>query len=96
MRNIKVMADYQCHPLWELSPGECGDIDPNTLPISEELKQKLTDWAALFDETLDISDPANSGFKSGEVESDFKAQGIKLAEQLQKELGPGFLVSVKV
>ncbi|OAI75554.1 hypothetical protein RSP799_23330 [Ralstonia solanacearum] len=96
MRKIKVMADYQCHPLWDISPGAYGDIDPNTLPISEGLKQKLTDWAASFDETLDIEDPAKSGFKSIEVEAAFKARGIQLAEQLQKELGPGFMVSVKV
>ncbi|MHA6881640.1 hypothetical protein [Ralstonia pseudosolanacearum] len=96
MRQIKVMADYQCHPVWELSPGAYGDIDPNTLPISDGLKQKLTDWVASFDETLDIEDPANSGFTSTEVEAAFKARGIQLAEQLQRELGPGFMVSVKV
>ncbi|MCL9845574.1 hypothetical protein [Ralstonia solanacearum] len=90
------MADYQCHPLWDLSPRSYEDIDPDTLPISEGLKKKISDWAAVFDETLDIADPANSGLKSGEVEADFKAQGIKIAEQLQKELGPGFMVSVKV
>ncbi len=96
MRQIKVMVDYQCHPLWDLSPGSYGDIDPNTLPISTELKRRLTDWAAEFDETLDMADPANSGFKSVEVESAFKARGIQLAEQLQKDLGPNFLVSVGV
>ncbi len=96
MRKIKVMTDYECHPLWDLSSGSYGDIDPNTLPISTELKQKLTDWAAAFDEALDMVDTANSGFKSAEVESVFKAQGIRFAEQLQKELGTDFLVSVKV
>ncbi|WP_254706904.1 hypothetical protein [Ralstonia pseudosolanacearum] len=60
------------------------------------LKQKLTDWAASFDETLHIENPANSGFKSIEVEAAFKERGIQLAEQLQKELGPGFMVSVTV
>ncbi|MHA6820567.1 hypothetical protein [Ralstonia pseudosolanacearum] len=90
------MADYQCHPLWDLSTGAYGDIDPSTLPITEGLKQKLIDWAASFDEALDMEDPANSGFKSVEVEAAFRVQGIQLAEQLQKELGAGFLVSVKV
>ncbi|ALF90769.1 hypothetical protein CR47_0206660 [Ralstonia solanacearum] len=96
MRQIKVMVDYQCHPLWEISPGLYGEIDPNALPISMGLKQKLADWAAEFDETLDMTNPANSGFKSVEVESAFKARGIKLAEQLQNELGRDFIVSVKV
>jgi hypothetical protein len=96
MRKLKVMADYQCHPLWDMSPGMYGDVDPNTLPISAELKQQFADWARAFDETLDTSDPANSGFRSAEVEVAFNATGVELAEQLQKELGVGFLVSVKV
>jgi len=90
------MADYQCHPLWDMSPGMYGDVDPNTLPISTELKQKLSDWARAFDETLDMSDPANSGFRNAEAEAVFKAKGVELAEQLQEELGADFLVSVKV
>jgi len=96
MRKIKVMADYQCHPLWDMSPGMYGDVDPNTLPISVELKQQLANWARAFDETLDMSDPANSGFKSTEAATAFKATGVQLAEQLQRELGADFLISVKV
>ncbi|RBB31702.1 hypothetical protein DPV79_40645 [Burkholderia reimsis] len=96
MRKIKVMADYQCHPLWDMSPGMYGDIDPNTLPISVELKQRLTDWAREFDETLDMVDPAKSGFKSEEAVAAFKSRGVQLADQLQKELGSDFIVSVWV
>ncbi|KAF1062276.1 hypothetical protein DX980_04660 [Burkholderia gladioli] len=96
MRKLKVMADYQCHPLWDMSPGMYGDVDPNTLPISPELRQQFADWARAFDETLDTSNPANSGFRSTEAEVAFKATGVALAERLQKELGKDFLVSVKV
>ncbi|ALM82209.1 hypothetical protein [Bordetella sp. N] len=93
MRKIKVMADYQCHPLWERSPGMYSDLDPNTLPISLELKQQFAEWAREFDETLDMSDPANSGFSNAEAAADFKAKGVQLAEQLQEELGADFSVS---
>jgi hypothetical protein len=96
MRQIRVMADYQCHPLWDMSPGSYGDIDPGTLPISEELTQRLTDWAHEFDETLDVADPAKSGFKSEEAAAAFKARGAQLADQLQNELGPDFFISVKI
>ncbi|WGY73050.1 hypothetical protein KEC55_33935 [Burkholderia cepacia] len=95
MRKIKVMADYQCHPLWDMSPGMYGDVDPKTLPISVELQQQLAEWARVFDETLNMLDPANSGFKSTEAEAAFKAKGIQLAEQLQKELGVDFFISVE-
>jgi len=90
------MADYQCHPLWDMSPGKYGDIDPNTLPISSELKRRLIDWARIFDDTLDVSDPVNSGFKSAEAKSTFEAQGVQLAKQLQSELGSEFQVSIKI
>lgn len=79
-----------------MSPGMYGDIDPNTMPISVELKRQFADWARVFDETLNMSDPASSGFKSAEAETAFKAKGVELAAQLQKELGGDFLVSVKV
>jgi hypothetical protein len=96
MRKIKVMADYQCHPLWDMSPASYGDIDPGTLRISAELRQQLTDWAREFDETLDVADPAKSGFKSKEAAAAFRARDTQLADQLQNELGPDFFISVKV
>jgi len=96
MRKIKVMADYQCYPLWDMSPGKYGDIDPHTLPISDDLKHKFVKWARAFDDTLDTTNPVNSGFKSEEAEAAFKAEGIRLAEQLQDELGSDFSVSVNV
>jgi hypothetical protein len=91
MREIKVMADYQCHLLWDMSPGMYGEVAPNTLPISVELKRQFADWARVFDETLDMSDPASSGLKSVEAETAFKAKVVELAEQLQKEIGVDFL-----
>jgi hypothetical protein len=45
MKEIKVMADYHCHPLWDDSPHTYGDIDPNALPISLKLKGDLYEWA---------------------------------------------------
>lgn len=96
MKKIKVTADYQCHPLWDMTPGMYSDIDPNSLPISTELKKQFRDWALAFDETLDMNDPASSGFKSDEAAAAFKARGRQLAERLQLELGSEFVVSVKV
>lgn len=96
MRNIKLMADYQCHPLWNMSPGEYGDIDPCELPISKGLQLRLSKWAATFDETLNADYPPNSGFKTEELEREFKREGKRLAESLRNELGPDFSISLKV
>lgn len=90
MRTIKLMADYQCFPLWEASPGEVGNIDPEGLPISEDLKAKLADWARQYDETLNMDYPPDSGFESAEAEAQFKQEGCRLADQLRMELGPEY------
>lgn len=58
MRVIKLMADYQCFPLWEASPGAVGNIDPKDLPISLSLQRELMVWAEKFDATLNMQDPA--------------------------------------
>ena len=92
MRAIKLMADYQCHPLWGLSPEEFGDIDPESLPISTGLKEALADWARTYDATLNMADPASSGFESEEARARFRQQGELLALQLKEELGPGFRI----
>jgi len=89
------MADYQCHPIWNMSPGMYGDIDPYTLPISMELKISLAEWAREFDQTLNMEDPARSGFASVEAEAAFRAQGVLLAERLRNELGSNFSVLYK-
>ena len=92
MKMLKLMADYHCHPLWEASPGRVGDVDPNKLPISKYLCDQLLDWADVYDRTLNMEDPATSGFSNTEAVDAFQAQGAKLANQLRKELGPEYIV----
>jgi len=43
---------------------------------------------------LNTADPENSGFKSEDEESACKATGLRIAEQLQSEFWPEFMVSV--
>jgi len=92
MKMIKLMTDYECHPLWHIGPDEVGDIDPATLPVSNELKADLAQWAEAYDQTLDRDDPPNSGFESEALEAEFIAQGRRLAERLREELGADFIV----
>jgi hypothetical protein len=93
MRTIKLMADYQCHPLWEANPGVYGDISPESLPISLALREQLQAWARQYDATLDIDDPASSGFDSKQSADNFVADGYGLLAKLKQELGPEFQVT---
>lgn len=93
MKAIKLMADYQCHPLWDMTIGEYRDIDPADLPLSDGLKRQLTEWARRYDETLNMESPQDSGFKSEELETEFRVEGHRLAQCLREELGPTFAVT---
>jgi hypothetical protein len=96
VRIIKLMADYECFPLWEASPGVVGNIDPNELPLTAGLREELSEWARMFDAVLNQDDPAESGFASNEAEVHFQNMGRDLGRKLQLELGPDVTVIVKV
>ena len=96
MRALKLMADYDCFPLWEASPGVVGNVDPESLPISEDLKCALAYWAKAYDDTLNRDDPSSSGFRSKQAEDAFCMQGNQLLPRLKKELGPDYSVLLKI
>ncbi len=91
-RAIRLLADYDCWPLWEASPGRVDNIDPAHLPISEALGRDLAAWADRFDAILNRDDPAASGFDSPEQAAVFTADGVALAARLRLELGRGWSV----
>jgi hypothetical protein len=85
---IKVMPDYDCHPLWwDAGSNEVGNIDPKELGLSNDLSGRLQDWAREFDETLNRDDPVRSGFSSPDAERGFLERGRQLARLVSDELG---------
>lgn len=96
MKTVKLMADYECYPLWNMSPGEYGDVNPSDLPISKDLQLRLAKWAKMYDDTLDVDYPPNSGFKSKELEAEFSREGQILANMLRSELGAEFVVMAQM
>ncbi|BAQ79504.1 hypothetical protein PST29_1615 [Pseudomonas sp. St29] len=94
MKIIKLMPDYQSFPLWSLSPDSIGNVDPEKLPISQELKADLMSWALKYDDTLDEEYPPDSGFSSEEDEAEFNKEGEHLFERLKAEL-KGYVVVLK-
>jgi hypothetical protein len=89
---IKLMADYGCYPLWWGGSDKAGDIDPETLPLSQETISRLEKWADAYDEKLNWEDPNSSGFPSLGAKAAFENEGISLWKQLQKELVPNYEV----
>ena len=87
------MADYQCHPLWEVDPGVYGDISPDSLPLPTSLREELNAWAQQYDSTLDINDPSNAGFESQKAADSFIATGYSLLTRLRQELGSDYQVT---
>lgn len=89
---IKLMADYECFPLWDMGPSGPGNLDPRELPISRLLIERLEAWAGKYDETLDREDPSSSGFSTRNLHRSFVEEGRRLAVQLAQEVGDGCIV----
>lgn len=93
MRKIKLMADYECYPLWEEFSDGVDNIAPSSLPISEHLAKKVGAWGDVYEKTLNHDDPASSSFSSQEAMTMFETEGRKLHNELKLELGSQFTVA---
>ncbi len=88
---LKLMPDYHCFPVWKAG-GEVGNVDPDDLPLTGDLKAALRAWAAAYDATLNQEYPPDSGFASPAEEEEFEAEGRRLWRELQAQLGPEYQV----
>ena len=84
-RRIKVMADYQCYPLWAMDEGKIGCFAPNHLGVSWELENALWNWASDFDMSLNDEDPAQSLW-SDERHRQHIEEGLAIARRIKGEL----------
>lgn len=85
---LKLMADYAAWPLWDAG----GNVDPETLPISLELQQRLDAWAETFDGTVNRDDPRHARFETPEAREAWNEQGLALWHDLQRELGSEYVI----
>ena len=88
---VKVMTDYHCHPLWITTAAGTEPVDPVSLPISMDLANSLEQWAADYDATVNMDDPASTQFPSDEHERRFITTGAALAADLAAQM-PQFCV----
>lgn len=89
---IKLMADYGCDPLWWAGDHRVGNINLATLPLSQEIIQRLYDWADAFDARLNLADPYDSPEVTPEEVERFEWEGLSLWKQLNQELVPDYEV----
>lgn len=92
---IKLMADYDCWPLWWTGEHDPGNIDPSTLPLSSQTLTRLERWSDAFDATLNRADPRASGFPSPAALEAFEQEGAELWLQLRAELALDYIVLYK-
>ena len=85
-RSFKLMPDYGCHSVWETTGGMYENIDPSDLPISPTLADRLTEWSAQYDDTLNQDDPILSGFETSQKRAGFDLEGRSLLKALKLEL----------
>jgi len=86
MPHIRLQPDIQCHPTWSGSV----NVNPEKLPISEELKQAIGAWGKNFESA---TNQGQTGFSSSKEEATFNKQGEHLREALRTELGNGYKIS---
>jgi hypothetical protein len=84
MKAVKVMADYDCMPIWAADDGAYGDMPPHILGLSSELEDALLDWQDAFDASLNVRDPANSHWTKERSDAHV-AQGLDLARRVKQE-----------
>jgi hypothetical protein len=88
VKQIKLMADYDCYPLWVYEDMDLMDNPhPSELPLDASTVERLLQWQDTYDGILNREDPASSDFASVEDRVAFEQEGISLWQQLQKELG---------
>lgn len=91
---IKLMAEYSAFPIWYESPGRNAGqpINPKDLPISEGLENRINQWMEWYDSTLNLDDPATSGFETAKNEADFEREGVDIWITLSRELEEHYTV----
>lgn len=91
-KHIKLMAEYSAYPLWSLEDESIGPINPEVLPLKQEIILQLMKWAEKYDAQLNIVDPTQSNWFNEQELLEFEKEGVYLWMQLRKELGSEFEV----
>lgn len=83
---VRLMAEYECHPIWVGPASNVENIPADSLGISQGLASSINEWAEVYDATYRPEDPMASGFTDEGSERAFVEAGCSLAGRLQGEL----------
>jgi hypothetical protein len=80
---VRLLADYQCGPVWALDDGLYGDIRPEDLGLSDELTRDLWAWADEYTASFG-GEPLMSNWTDAQYEAHARASH-PLARRLARE-----------
>lgn len=86
-KRLKLMAEVQCWAIWRID--EPDNIDPYSLPISEQLADEINQWSDRFDAIYKLDQPnfhIDISFPSKQAEDKFYDDGWRLLDRLKEEM----------
>lgn len=86
--HIRLSADYFCHPLWKVIPGQAvRDLPTEGFGISAALGEDIDRWQAEYQDTFNDEYPPDGGFRTETALKAHRAGGERLAQRLAKSCG---------
>ncbi|GCA91246.1 hypothetical protein [Microcystis aeruginosa] len=89
-RKIKLMAEYNYSPFWDMETADNLDLDE--LPLSSSIQKKLSNWAEIYNQIINWDNPADSHFFDAVSQDNFEREGVNIWRQLQEELSPNYQI----
>ena len=89
-RKIKLMAEYNYSPLWDMETADNLNLDE--LPLSSSIQKKLSNWAEIYNQIINWDNPADSHFFDAVSQDNFEREGVNIWRQLQEELSPNYQI----
>ena len=85
MKYLKLSPEYQCSPLWASLDGNFYEnLAIDTSHFDEALKERIFNWAKVFEDTLNQDYPPDSGFETTKEEEEFEQIGFDIWEYINQ------------
>ena len=100
MRKLILTPEWRCTPIEIDYSDGCDDwfdlhgsvIEPEKLPLSQELIAEIWEWSEIYDTFLDWDDPASPKYIDPAIKANFWAKGEMLVKKIQQELGDEYSI----